>query len=267
MKLPDCVWSLPPAHLVLPRDEIHVWRASLDQPPACVAALEQTLSLDERSRVQRYRFAHDKQYFIIRHGLLRQMLGDYMGIEPGSLRFHSGPYGKPALAEMPGVYMPRFNVSYTHELALFAFARDREVGVDIEYVRPVAQAEQIAGRFFSVQARDTLRDLPQDRMYEQFLIYWTRLEACLKASGMGLAGAESQGLLSPENTAQSLCGPIYSLLPAPGYVAALAVQARAAGTLQQTSVSVLYLQWIPAGERNKHQSKEEKYRKSAGISS
>lgn len=249
MKLPDCTWSLPPAHLALPRDETHVWCASLDQPPARVAALEQTLSLDERSRVQRYRFAHDKQYFIIRRGLLRQMLGDYLEIEPGSLRFRSGPYGKPALAEMPSAYMPRFNVSYTYELALFAFARDREVGVDIEYVRPVAEAEQIAGRYFSAQARDALRDLPPHRMYEQFFIYWTRLEAYLKASGMGLAGAESQGLLSPENTAQSLYGPIYSVLPAPGYVAALALQARAATALPLTSVRVVYWQWIPVEER------------------
>lgn len=249
MKLPDCAWSLPPAHLALSRDEIHVWRASLDQPPACVAALEQTLSLDERSRAQRYRFAHDKQYFIIRRGLLRQMLGDYLDVEPGSLLFHSGSYGKPALAEMPGVYMPRFNVSHTRELALFAFARDREVGVDIEYVRPVAEAEQIAGRYFSVQERDTLRDLPPDRMYEQFFIYWTRLEAYLKASGIGLAGAESQGLLSPENTARFLYGPIYSLQPVPGYVAALAVQARAAGALPLTSMRVVYWRWIPTGER------------------
>jgi 4'-phosphopantetheinyl transferase len=249
MQLPDCAWSLPPAHLVLPRDEIHVWRASLDQPPARVAALEQTLSLDERSRVQRYRFAHDKQYFIIRRGLLRQMLGDYLGIEPGSLRFHSGPYGKPALAEMPCAYMPHFNVSHSRELALFAFARDREVGVDIEYVRPVVEAEQIAGRYFSVEERDTLRDLPPDRMYEQFFIHWTRLEAYLKSSGAGLAGAENQGLLSPENTARSLNGPIYSMQPAPGYVAALAQQAEAAPVLPLTPVRVVYWQWIPAGER------------------
>jgi 4'-phosphopantetheinyl transferase len=249
MQLPDCAWSLPPAHLVLPRDEIHVWRASLDQPPARVAALEQTLSLDERSRVQRYRFAHDKQYFIIRRGLLRQMLGDYLGIEPGSLRFHSGPYGKPALAEMSGPYMPHFNVSHSRELALFAFARDCEVGVDIEYVRPVAGAEQIAGRYFPVQERDTLRDLPPDRIYEQFFIHWTRLEAYLKSSGAGLAGAENQGLLSPENTARSLNGPIYSMQPAPGYVAALAQQAEATTALPLTSMRVVYLQWIPTGER------------------
>ncbi len=241
MKLPDCAWSLPPAHLVLPHDEIHVWRASLDQPPARVATLEQTLSLDERSRVQRYRFAHDKQYFIIRRGLLRQMLGDYLDVEPGSLRFRSGPYGKPALAEMPGAYMPHFNVSHSRELALFAFARDREVGVDIEYVRPVVEAEQIAGRYFSAQERDALRDLPPHRMYEQFFIYWTRLEAYLKASGAGLAGAENQGLLSPENTARSLYGPIYSRQPAPGYVVALALQAKATTALPLTSMRVVYL--------------------------
>ena len=65
---------------------------------------------------------------------------------------------------------------------------------------------------------------------------------------MGLAGAENQGLLPPENTAQSLYGPIYSVQPAPGYVAALALQAKAAA-LVLTSVSVIYWQWIPTRER------------------
>src|SRR5260370_5815636 len=236
MKLPDCVWSLPPAHLVLPRDEIHVWRASLDQPPACVAALEPTLSLGECSRAERYRFARDRQHFIIRRGLLRQMLGDYLGIEPARLHFHTGPYGKPELAEIPGAYMPHFNVSHSHEFALFAFARDHEVGVDIEYVRPVVEAEQIAGRYFSAQERDALRNLPPDRMYEQFFIYWTRLEAYLNASGAGLAVAESQGLLSPEHTARPLYAPIYSIQPALGYVAALALQAKPPTALPLTSM-------------------------------
>jgi 4'-phosphopantetheinyl transferase len=249
MKLPDCTWSLPPAHLVLPRDEIHVWCASLDQPLARVTALEQTLSLDERSRAQRFRFVRDRQHFIIRRGFLRQMLGDYMGVEPARLHFSPGPYGKLILAQIPGAYTPHFNISHSHELALFAFARDREVGVDIEYVRPVAEAAQIAGRYFSAQARDALRDLPPHRMYEQFFIYWTRLEAYLKVSGLGLAGAESRGLLSPENTVQSLYGPIDSVLPAPGYVAALALQARAATALPLTSVRVVYWQWIPVEER------------------
>jgi len=252
----DCTWGLPPAHLVLPRDEIHVWCASLDQPPANVAALEQALSLDERARAQRYRFAHDKQHFIIRRGLLRQMLGDYLNIEPGSLRFRSGPYGKPVLAEMPGAYMLHFNVSHSRTLALFAFARDHEVGVDIEYARPVVEAEQIARRYFPVQQTDTLRDLPPDRMYTQFFIYWTRLEACLKASGMGLAGAESQGLLLTENTVQSLYEPIYSMRPAPGYVAALALQTRAARALPLPSLRIVYWQWVPSEERNTQQSVE-----------
>src|SRR5215470_16103579 len=85
---------LPSAHLVLPGDEIHVWCASLDQPPERVAGFEQTLLLDERSRAQRYRFARDRQHFVIRRGLLRLLLGDYLGIEPGDLQFRSGPYGK-----------------------------------------------------------------------------------------------------------------------------------------------------------------------------
>jgi 4'-phosphopantetheinyl transferase len=217
MTLLDCVWSPPPADPVLSHNEIHLWRASLDQPVSLVEQLGQTLSADERTQAERYHFARDRQHFIVGRGLLRKILGAYLGMEPGRLQFRPGPYGKPALVSSGSA--PRFNLSHSHGLALYAFTREREIGVDLEYIHPIAEAEQIAESYFSAQANDTLRNLPPSERYEQFFTYWTRMEAYLKARGDGLTGL-SQEHDESCHTSWS----IQSFIPAPGYRAALAVQ-------------------------------------------
>ncbi|SRR5579875_1585205 len=50
-------WRTPSTHITLSCDEVHVWCASLDQPPWCVSGLLQTLSTDERMRAE-YLFQH-----------------------------------------------------------------------------------------------------------------------------------------------------------------------------------------------------------------
>jgi len=228
MTLLDCVWSPAPADLVLSHDEIHLWRASLDQPASLVEQLGQTLSVDERAQAERYHFARDRQHFIVGRGLLRKILGAYLGMDPGRLQFLPGPYGKPALASSG--YAPRFNLSHSDGLALYAFTREREIGVDLEYIRPIAEAEQIAESYFSAQANETLRNLPPGERYEQFFTYWTRMEAYLKARGDGLTGL-SQERDESCHTSWSIQG----FIPAPGYVAALAVQGH--------DSCIVYYQW------------------------
>jgi 4'-phosphopantetheinyl transferase len=237
MTLLDCAWSLPPVDLVLSGAEIHIWRAFLDQPLSLVEQLAQTLSAEERARAERYHFAHDRQHFIVARGLLRSILGNYVHVEPDHLQFNSGPHGKPALVQTSSRNVLRFNLSHSHGLALYAFTRDREVGIDLEYIRPIAEAQQIAERYFSVQIRNALCNLPPAELSRQFFIYWTRMEAYLKARGDGLTG------LSEEHESAKRSGarinipnwPIYDMMPAAGYVAALAVQ--------EENIRIVYHEW------------------------
>jgi 4'-phosphopantetheinyl transferase len=130
-----------------------------------------------------------------------------------------------------------FNVSHSDELALFAVASDREVGIDVERVRPVTDPEQIADHFFSAPERTALRAVPPDRRLEAFFDCWTRKEAYVKARGDGLAHPLDQfavslgpgeparflpvaGYPTPEPSAWSL----QALAPGNGYVAALAAE-------------------------------------------
>lgn len=97
----DPVWSLPPDNLVLAEDQVHVWRAELDLPESTIDCLRDTLSADEADRSERFHFPQHRRHFIAARGLLRVMLGRYLEVEPKSVDFRYGPYGKPAVKAVP----------------------------------------------------------------------------------------------------------------------------------------------------------------------
>jgi 4'-phosphopantetheinyl transferase len=229
-------WPPPPDTLSLSSHEVHVWRVSLDQPATCVRRLAQTLSDDERARAGRFRFERDHRRFVVGRGVLRAILGRYLGAEPGRLQFRYGARGKPYLAgEFDGSPL-RFSLAHSHRLALCALTRDREVGVDLEYVRPMPDAPQMVARFFSPHENAVWSELPASQKEQAFYACWTRKEAYIKALGDGLARPLDRFdvSLAPGEPAQLLNvdgepgevprWALETLAPARGYVGALAAE-------------------------------------------
>jgi len=232
----DGRWEVPPPDLVLPDDKVHVWQASLEQSSDVVNQLAQTLLPDELTRAERFRFARDRRRFIVSHGVLRAILGRYLRVDPHQVRLCYGSRGKPHLAGGMGNDALRFNLAHSHELAVYGFARGREIGIDLEYVRPLADAEEIAGRFFSAHENAKFRSLPESLKLEAFYNCWTRKEAYLKATGDGLGraldafdvsllpGVPTALLRVEGDQAEPARWSLRTLAPGPGYVAALAVE-------------------------------------------
>jgi len=172
--------------LELTKDEVHVWRASLSVAPAVLQRLEATLAPDERSRAARFVFPEGRGDFIAARGILRELLGAYLQRPPASLEFEYGLRGKPALHTGDTVLSIRFSLSHSHGLALYAFARRREVGIDLELVQPDFGGEAVAECFLSYHELTELRTLPSELRAEGFFACWTRKEAYMKARGDGL---------------------------------------------------------------------------------
>jgi len=219
----------------LEKGEVHIWRVAIDLPDRCVHALQETLALDELARACSFRFKATRDRFVAARGLLRAILTSYLDTQPARLRFGHGPYGKPALHTEFGEDV-RFNLSHAGGLALYAFARDREIGIDLEQVRPHAFDERVAAQCFSSQDNAMLRALPLQQRQEAFFRCWTRKEAYAKARGGGLSEIfaepdvsvprlEPMALGSTETVYQR-ASPwfIRELNPGCGYVAALAVE-------------------------------------------
>jgi 4'-phosphopantetheinyl transferase len=193
---PDTIWSVLQEPMRLLSGEVHVWRASLEQPPRCLERLLATLAPDEKDRAERFHFDRDRNRFIAARGTLRAILGGYLSIEPGQLGFCYSEHGKPSLLKEIAGDRLRFNVSHSHELALFAVAEGRDLGVDLEWVRPNVDDDRIAERFFSAEEVRMLRGLPAVVQGEAFFNCWTRKEAYIKAIGEGLSMPLNQFVVS-----------------------------------------------------------------------
>ena len=234
----DPIWRSPsPAEdLILSSDEVHVWRASLDLPGSCIQRLKLTLSADELNRAERFHFQRDRHHFIVARGLLRAILGRYLRLAPHQLRFSYTPYGKPTLANETNRDRLQFNLSHSGEFAIYAMARDRRVGIDLEFVRPLANAEELAQRFFSEREHAVFRALPASLKQKAFFTCWTRKEAYIKAIGEGLslpldafdvsmAPGEPAAILSAQGDPREAARwSLEELTPGIGYVATIAVE-------------------------------------------
>jgi 4'-phosphopantetheinyl transferase len=210
----------PPSNNFLPAlgaGDVHLWCAGQDLPPAAAARLESLLSDEERGRAAAFRFPADRLRFVAGRGLLRVVLSRYLGQAPEEVRFSAGPGGKPGLAggKPSGI---EFNLSHSKTLVLYAFARDRQVGVDVEDLHPVPQAEAILRRYFAPADREAYAAAPAERRPELFLELWTKREAYLKGCGRGLAGLDG----SPAAALPAEGWQLVQFRPAPGRVAALA---------------------------------------------
>ena len=178
----------PPAVPTLSDEQVHVWRACLRSSAESIARYRGILSSDENERADRYQFETDRNHSVIRRGILRSLLGDYLGVAPSLLQFSYGSYGKPALVTSTGASPPlSFNLSHSAETALYAFAAGRAVGIDVERVRPSVDIESIAERFFSPAEAGVFRSLAVSCRLEAFFNWWTRKEAFSKAIDLGLS--------------------------------------------------------------------------------
>jgi 4'-phosphopantetheinyl transferase len=232
-------WCSPPSEPALSGGEVHVWLASIDQPTPRLHQLAQNLCADERQRADQFRFERDRERFIAGRGVLRAILGRYLGVEPGRVRLGYGPQGKPHLGDEFDSVGLRFNLAHSQGLALYALTLRRAIGIDLESMHPLPDAEQIAARFFSVRERTSYRELPSGQRQEAFYLCWTRKEAYIKAKGEGLSRPLSQFDVSliPEEPARLLWvgwdpdeasrWSLVTLIPSPGYVASLAVEGHA----------------------------------------
>lgn len=183
-------WGRPPDQVVLAEDEVHVWRASVLQPPATIQYWRSLLSEDEVARAERFYFEKDRHRFIVSHGLLRVLLARYLNtpfLNASQLRFCNNDYGKPSLDLGMQDRTLNFNLSHSDELVLFAFTYVRQIGVDIEYMRPDLDYQSLAEHYFSSLEHQMLQALPASARLEAFYQCWTRKEAYIKARGKGLS--------------------------------------------------------------------------------
>jgi hypothetical protein len=91
---------------------VDVWCISVKSMERRLEYLSSLLTVDEIRKAKAYRFERHRQRFCIARGMLRALLGEYLGCAAARVRFSQGAEGKPALAGRSGRPL-HFNVSHS----------------------------------------------------------------------------------------------------------------------------------------------------------
>ncbi|MDO8844052.1 4'-phosphopantetheinyl transferase superfamily protein [Methylicorpusculum sp.] len=175
--------------------EVHVWsaRLTLRQGSGQVSTQNKfeifygSLSTDERKRAESFVQERDRNRYIIARGILRELLGHYLGMAPEQVCFSYGANGKPYLADSLAGSGLEFNLSHAANSAVYAFANRTQVGIDIEPLNKGLAWRELAPIVFSEREQAELAEIPDDEKAEAFLRGWTRKEAFVKGCGAGLS--------------------------------------------------------------------------------
>jgi len=163
--------------------DVQVWSLMLEVDDENLKAAMHCLSEDELGRAGRLVSDRHRREFITAHAALRGLLSRYCDRPPNALAFYKTPSGKPYLSDVNAI---RFSLTHSHGRALIAVARDREVGIDLEKVRPEIDVVRLADRFLSSPDRAFIHGADPERRHERFLNTWVVREAVSKAEGSGL---------------------------------------------------------------------------------
>jgi 4'-phosphopantetheinyl transferase len=219
-------WQPAPKNLSLPENVVHVWRAELNS-----VSLE-VLSADEREKAAQFHFDKNRNQYVAARAILRQLIGRYENLSPAGVQFVYNSFGKPGLEQSS----LRFNASHSGALGLFAFARNNNIGVDIERIRADLASREIASQFFSEEEITALRALPAEAQMAAFFACWTRKEAFIKAHGSGLSLPLHKFVVSVDGLARLVRTDfdpaameqwsLHDLRPGEDFAAALAVEGK-----------------------------------------
>ncbi|OCQ99688.1 4'-phosphopantetheinyl transferase [Oscillatoriales cyanobacterium USR001] len=232
----NITWNTPPQKMILSSNNIHIWRANLHLPIEQIETFFQTLSADEKIRAEKFHFDRHRNFFIAARGILRAILSRYLEIKPHQLRFNYSTRGKPEIAENCGVKNLEFNLSHSEEIAIYGITCASKIGIDIEKIRSIDDAEQIAKRFFAARECSWLSEISPSEKPAAFFRLWTCKEAYLKAIGEGLAfgldrfeisfsSSESPTIISIQGSDRiEIPWFLQQLTPVSGYVGSVAVK-------------------------------------------
>jgi 4'-phosphopantetheinyl transferase len=166
--------------------EIHLWAFELDADATLLAQCRDTLSPQEKARADRFVFAVDVERYTLAHAVTRHVLAHYANLAPSVLDFSAGAAGKPSVSGPACAAHLSFNLSHSHERALLAVSAQRELGVDLEKIRPDVSGLEISEQYFSGAECAVIGSAPAQDVPRAFFRHWVAKEAVLKAQGVGL---------------------------------------------------------------------------------
>lgn len=181
-------------HTKIAKNELHIWHANL--AGLSKAPILENLHPDEIARANKMKFNEHKIKFLTCRVIFRNLASSYLEIHPNNIELHYTKYGKPFWKHDTDL---NFNLSHSGHRAVFAFARNNHVGIDIEKIKTDFEVEDIVHNFFSKMECAALNKIPTELRHAAFFRCWTRKESFIKAVGEGLSFPLNSFTVSTKN--------------------------------------------------------------------
>jgi len=172
----------------LQKNRVHVWSACYRDLDLHCKVLSGITSREERYAASLFRNDADRRKYVLRHGLLRIILGNYTHGDPQELSFSTGKKGKPELVPHEGHAGVSFNLSHTSEMVIIGITRTQRIGVDIVRMDPSYHYHDIAEYILTPAEKAFMRRIEPARKFQAFFRIWALKEAILKTTGETLSG-------------------------------------------------------------------------------
>ena len=139
------------------RQDVDLWIVNLAE---IAQSAEQggILSTAEQSRARRLAVASRRRQFEGGRYALRVILGKYLNVSPRSVPIRNGVNGRP-FVNIPDTPLG-FSMSHSGGIAVCAVAATKTIGIDIEFIRPMPDALDLARRFFHDSEANALAAMP-----------------------------------------------------------------------------------------------------------
>lgn len=154
--------------------------------PLLLADYAALMTPEERAAEARFHFAKHRHLHRVTRALARTVLASYLEVDPASLRFEPGKWGRPEIVGLGDTGLS-WNLAHTDGLVVLLVAEGATVGVDVEDIAHRKAPLDVADYQFAPSEVASLRALPPESQHRRFFEYWTLKESYIKARGMGLA--------------------------------------------------------------------------------
>ena len=163
--------------------------------PEQIKACLRLLSNDESHRHAAIRSKPDADSYAISHALLREALSSFTGTRhplpaPQEWLFTIEPSGKPLIEPPQNQPDLRFSLSHCRTACAIVITQGRDCGIDIENCKRKVDYTRVAGKMFTGNEVEFIRDSDEQR--DTFFRLWTLREARTKATGTGLANSAKE---------------------------------------------------------------------------
>lgn len=187
-------------------NEIHIWLNYLNVHEARIKHLYPLMSAAEKERSERFKFYKHRKAFIASHGFMHTVLAYYINTPANEITFSHSKNGKPSLIKEQNPGNIQFNLSHSNSIAMLAICKNNSVGIDVEYAQRKTDWIGISKRFFTENEQKKLFSLNESQQKEAFFKIWTRKEAHMKVTGLGLSLAPTQFEISVPPEAAKFIG-------------------------------------------------------------